>query len=215
MVKTLHYEILDRKRKKILPKLIFLKDRFYLAGGTALALQIGHRTSIDFDYFTNKPFDNARVFREFESIFSDSRIEKTQDMKDTLSFILEPGIKFSLFNIKEKHVCPIIRAEYFNLLGELDIAAMKIIALTRAAYRDYVDLYFILKNHDLNDIISLAKKRYKNFDEGIYLKCLLSHTDVEIAPIKFMPGFKKDKKEIFSYIENHVKIYLKNKLPVS
>lgn len=213
MVKNLHYEILGRKRKRILPKLIFLKDRFYLAGGTALALQIGHRTSIDFYYFTNKPFDNRSVFQEFESIFSDSSIKKTQDTEDTLSFILRQDIKFSFFNIKARPVCPIIKAEYFNLLDELDIAAMKIIALTRAAYRDYVDLYFILKKYGLNDIISLAKKKYKNFDEGIYLKCLLSYSDVEIAPLKFLPGFRKDKKEIFSYIENHVKAYLKNELP--
>lgn len=212
MVRNLHYEILDKKRKSILPKLIFLKNRFYLGGGTALALQIGHRSSIDFDYFTNKQFDNAGIFIEFESIFKNSRIEKIQDTFDTLSFIIDNEVKFSFFNIKDKPVLSLINSEYFNLLSKLDISAMKIIALPRAAYRDYVDLYYILKNHDLKDVINLARKKYRNFDEGFYLKCLLSYDDVEILPINFKSGFKKNKKEIFSFIEKQTKLYLKNKL---
>lgn len=212
MVRNLHYEILDKKRESILPKLIFLKNRFYLGGGTALALQIGHRTSIDFDYFTNKQFDNAGIFREFESIFKNSRIEKTQDTADTLSFIIDNEVKFSFFNIKDKPVLPLINSEYFNLLSELDISAMKIIALPRAAYRDYVDLYYILKKHDLKDAINLARKKYRNFDEGFYLKCLLSYDDVEVSPINFKPGFKKNKKDIFSCVEKQTKLYLKRQL---
>jgi hypothetical protein len=47
----MHYEILDENRIKILPLLKNFKDDFYLAGGTGLALQIGHRDSIDFDFF--------------------------------------------------------------------------------------------------------------------------------------------------------------------
>ena len=56
--------ILDPKRKKLLSKLGFLnKQGFYMAGDTALALQIGHRTSLDFDFYTEKKF-NTRKFRE-------------------------------------------------------------------------------------------------------------------------------------------------------
>ncbi|MEK7472948.1 MAG: nucleotidyl transferase AbiEii/AbiGii toxin family protein [Patescibacteria group bacterium] len=54
-----HTSILDKNQKDILPKLSFLsKDGFYLAGGTALALQIGHRTSVDFDFFVKKHFNS-------------------------------------------------------------------------------------------------------------------------------------------------------------
>ena len=212
MAINLHYEVLGRKRRSMLPDIIFLKDRFYLGGGTALALHIGHRTSIDFDYFTNRQFDNTGIFREFESIFKNSRIEKTQDIADTLSFVIDNEIKFSFFNIKDNPVLLLINSEYFNLLSELDISAMKIIALPRAAYRDYVDLYFILKRHNLRDIINFTRKKYRNFDEGIYLKCLLSYDDVEISPISFKPGFKRNKKDIFSSIENQTRRYLKNQL---
>lgn len=51
MNNKIHWEILDKKRNEILPNLSFLKEDFYLAGGTALALQLGHRESIDFDFF--------------------------------------------------------------------------------------------------------------------------------------------------------------------
>jgi hypothetical protein len=68
MVDQLHFKVLDDKRKKILPQLISLKDRFYLAGGTALALQLGHRSSIDFDFFSQIPFDNLNLYIEIEEI---------------------------------------------------------------------------------------------------------------------------------------------------
>ena len=72
-----------------------------------------------------------------------------------------------------------------------------------------VDLYFILKKHSLNDIFTLARKKIKNFDEAIYLKCLFSYHDVEISPIHFMKGFEKSENEIFSFIEMKTKEFLK------
>ena len=60
-------EVLDRKRKKLLPRLAFLKKYdFYMAGGTALALQLGHRTSIDFDFHTQKKFDSRKLREELD-----------------------------------------------------------------------------------------------------------------------------------------------------
>ena len=208
--KQLHYEILDPQRKVILPQLIFLKERYYLAGGTALALQIGHRKSEDFDYFTDKPFVNSELFGGFELKFSRCDIEKTQDSKDTLSFILDREIKFSFFRISYPPIGPLIDTRYFCLLSQIEIGAMKIIALTRAAYRDYVDIYFILQNYSLKEIFKLARLKYRNFDEGIYLKCLLSYEDVEVSPIKFNRSFKRAPKEVYSFIERKTKEYIRS-----
>jgi len=57
----LHWEILDEKRLGMVAKLRPFKKNFYLAGGTALALQIGHRTSMDFDFFSTVDFNHADV----------------------------------------------------------------------------------------------------------------------------------------------------------
>ncbi|MEJ2618234.1 MAG: nucleotidyl transferase AbiEii/AbiGii toxin family protein, partial [Ignavibacteriaceae bacterium] len=57
MEKELKLSILDKKRKDLLPLLKEFKDKFYLAGGTALALQLGHRSSDDFDFFSFEHFE--------------------------------------------------------------------------------------------------------------------------------------------------------------
>ena len=210
MVKKLQYEILDSERKNVLPKLTFLRSRFYLAGGTALALQIGHRSSIDFDFFNQTAFDNMRLFIELEETFDENKIEKIQDLKDTLSIIIDNSIKLSFFRIPYPVITPLIQSQYIRLLPVLEIGTMKLIALTRAAYRDYVDLYFILQQCSLYEIFTLARRKYKNFDEGIYLKCLLYYDDIAISPIQFTKGFNRDKKEIFSFIELKTNEYLRH-----
>ena len=100
---NLKYNILDDKRRLILPQLDFLKEQFYLAGGTALALQIGHRLSIDFDFFTQTPFNNMRLFMECEEIFNNNAIEKIQDTKDTLTILIDNDIKISMFKMQRNY----------------------------------------------------------------------------------------------------------------
>ena len=73
------YNILDKKRKNILPFLKNFKSDFYLAGGTALALQIGHRDSIDFDFFAPQDIDTKKLFEKIRDIFQDFEISKIQE----------------------------------------------------------------------------------------------------------------------------------------
>ena len=69
-------EILDRKRKTLLPLFKAFKEEFYLAGGTALALQIGHRDSIDFDFFCEKDFDPQTLLKNLKDIFSVHKVSR-------------------------------------------------------------------------------------------------------------------------------------------
>src|SRR3989338_5215683 len=63
----LQWNILDKQRLALLPKLEFLKNKgFYLAGGTALALQIGHRISVDFDFYNRDGFDSNKIYQKFQ-----------------------------------------------------------------------------------------------------------------------------------------------------
>ncbi len=93
------YNILDKKRKSILPLFEPLKNEFYLAGGTALALQIGHRDSIDFDFFSDKDFDTKELFEKLEKIFSAYKIKKVQDEKNTLTIVVDDNVRLSFLHI--------------------------------------------------------------------------------------------------------------------
>ncbi|MCX6703530.1 MAG: nucleotidyl transferase AbiEii/AbiGii toxin family protein [Candidatus Zambryskibacteria bacterium] len=87
------YDILDSKRQNALPKLSFLKDRFYLAGGTGLALQFGHRDSIDFDFFTQEDFNTFDLYKELLEIFGQENITKGLEQKNTLYVVMKnPGL---------------------------------------------------------------------------------------------------------------------------
>jgi len=118
-------DILDKKRKEILPRLKIFSSSFYLAGGTGLALQLSHRDSVDFDFFTSKNFDNAKLFETIKKQFANYKIKKIQDESGTLSIILSSKIKISFFYFSNKLIDKKVKTEYFDIASIRDIAAMK------------------------------------------------------------------------------------------
>lgn len=73
----LHWEILDKPRLALLPGLAAFKKQFYLAGGTAAALYLGHRDSVDFDFFTEKAFNHSELLSQVKEIFASQKVEET------------------------------------------------------------------------------------------------------------------------------------------
>lgn len=206
--KHFYFEIFSRKRKNLLPLLKMFKERFYLAGGTALALQLGHRDSIDFDFFTNREFNSNDLLEEVKSVFAGHHIEVVQIGNMTLNLIIDHDIKVSFFMIKDRLLDPLIETEYFNLASIKDIACMKIAALTRAEFKDYVDLYYILRRMSLAEIFQNCKKKYENFDEIIYLKAFTSFDDISVTKILFKPGKEVKLSTIRKDFQNKAKEYL-------
>jgi hypothetical protein len=84
----MHYEILDTARQSILPRFAHIKDRFYLAGGTALALHLGHRESVDFDFFSPDSFNTEKLFDEMRDIFSGHTLVKFKKKRIRLAYFL-------------------------------------------------------------------------------------------------------------------------------
>lgn len=205
---VLRFEILDNKRKKLLPDFKRFKDRFYLAGGTALALQLAHRDSVDFDFFTEEDFDSEALLREVKEVFSRHRVEVIQAGNKTLNIIIDGDVKVSFFCIKEKLLRPPLDCEYFNIADIDDIACMKVSALLRAAYKDYVDLFYILKSKSLDEIINNCKIKYKGFDVMVYLKALVSFDDINISEILFERGKRIKLEMIKKDFKKRVKEYL-------
>ncbi|MHB1688317.1 MAG: nucleotidyl transferase AbiEii/AbiGii toxin family protein [Ignavibacteriaceae bacterium] len=212
MAKQLKLDVIDNKRKRLLPLLKEFKDEFYLAGGTALAIQLGHRESIDFDFFSTGSFDPSKLQQKTGKLFIKYKTTITQLEPDTLSVLIDDEIKISFFKIESETVLPLIDFEWLLLCNELEIGAMKIIALMRAAYRDYVDLYFLIKKYELKEILNLCEKKYSGFEKAVYLKALLSFEDIEVTPIKYIKGKEKTSKEIFSFLEKQTKIFLSKNL---
>ena len=91
-----------------------------------------------------------------------------------MSFVLDDSVQLSFFGYKHKLLNPCIKTEYFNIASVEDIACMKLSAVTsRSLEKDYVDLYFIFKNHSLEDILKIFVQKYPTLDVGVVLKSLV------------------------------------------
>lgn len=203
------WNILDQDRLKILPKLTTLSRDFYLAGGTGLALQLGHRDSVDFDFFTKDDFSNTEVFNKIKIAFAGEVIVKNQDEKDTLTVFINNNIKLSFFRYKYDLIKPLISTEFFKLASIEDIACMKLSAIvSRYLLKDYVDLYWILHQISLSDLISLNQKKQQELDTNLVLKSLVYFDDVVLEPIVFKNKMEVGFEEVKEFLRKKVKEFL-------
>ncbi|MCX5751930.1 MAG: nucleotidyl transferase AbiEii/AbiGii toxin family protein [Candidatus Saganbacteria bacterium] len=177
MDKRLFIDILDKERQAIFKQLFkCLEDKYYLAGGTALALQLRHRQSFDFDLFRNGEVSFA-LKRKVLGAFKGYKIETLVDTSDELTFVLNEEVKVSLINYFWDPLFPLIRFPgVIPLLSVKDIATTKAYALGRRGnYRDYFDLYVILRQKlaRVPDIIKWCKRKYDEvFSEKMFLEQL-------------------------------------------
>lgn len=175
----------------------------YLAGGTAAALQLGHRISVDFDFFTTKEF----VPNLFSATLSKlGSFDKEQSNKGTVLGKFE-GINFSLFVYKYPLIFPALKYLSVSIADIRDIAAMKIDAIAnRGAKRDFVDLYFICKSgYQLIDLLGFYSKKYRRLASNFMhiQKSLVYFDDAE--PDEMPRMLKKTAwKDIKKYFEHEV-----------
>lgn len=209
-MKNLKLFILSKERRKILPSLTLLKDEFYLAGGTGLALQIGHRESIDFDFFSPHSFDTDVMIKRLSALFGDKSLTVTQVEKNTLSIVLHPTIKISFMTYEYKLIDPLFSTEYLNIASIPDIACMKLSAIMqRSALKDYVDLYEIMKIYTLPQLLTFAKKKYPTIDSTVILKSLSYLDDIIDEPLIYQVGQLKPQIDILKlFFQKEVKRYM-------
>jgi len=186
-----------------------MKDA-YLAGGTACALQLGHRISVGLDFFTPKEFDTK------ELIYSLKKIGKFKLEKQSWGTILGTleGIKFNLFVYKYPVLFPFKSIFDVNILDLRDIAAMKIDAIsTRGIKRDFIDLYFICqKGISLSKILSFYNRKYGALASNIIhiQKSLVYFIDAEATAMpKMLKKINWD--DVKKYFEDEVKRLVKFK----
>lgn len=202
----LHFEILDPKRQELLPSLKIFKEDFYLAGGTALAVQLAHRDSIDFDFFSQKSFNPDDLYKTIEATLKHYQLKKIQEDKDTLSILVDETIKISFFAYPYPLIEELIQSEHITLASILDIACMKLSAITgRATAKDYVDLYYIMHKYPLKQLLTSAGKKYPTLDQNLILKSLVYFEDIEEEPLLFKAGKEISLGRIKQFLQQEVK----------
>jgi hypothetical protein len=157
-----------------------------LAGGTGLALQLGHRVSDDFDFFKIHNFSVKNLVQALAAL---GRCEVLQEEVGTLT-ILVRSIKISFFQVLDPFLFPASSFSFFKIADVRDIALMKMAAvLNRGSRRDFVDLYCILRRElNLQDCLSLLPQKFGEgrINESQLLQSLTWFNDAEQEPLPRM-----------------------------
>ena len=205
----LHWDILDEKRKAVLPLLKQASAQgFYLAGGTGLALQLGHRDSIDFDFFIEGGFDTETLLSLLELIFSEHSLVVTQREINTISCLVDGSIQLSFLGYAYPLLKPLVTTEFFPIASVEDIGCMKFSAImSRSVEKDYVDLYFILRQIPLAELLSLSTQKHPTLDSTLVLKSLVYFDDVLREPILFKEGHDVSFEAVQAFLQGAVTDY--------
>ncbi len=181
----LHLATIEPKTLDLLKSLqalpLFANTR--LVGGTALALQLGHRKSIDIDLFGSIE-DIPELFKEECS--SIGAMQLGTFSKNFKIFWIN-GIKVDTVNYPYKWIDECVIIDGVRLASKQDIAAMKISAIiNRGTKKDFIDLYYLLREFSLHQILQLYMTKYPDGSEFIALKSLTYYEDAETDPMPYM-----------------------------
>ena len=193
----MHKNILTEEQLQLLPLIKEFSKDFGLVGGTAIALHLGHRRSIDFDLFSNKSFGNKQILNK---IWKHEKVDTVMVNKlDELTLVINK-VKLTFFNypfpIDYRHELD----DVIKVPDLLTLSAMKAFALgMRAKWKDYVDLYFVIERHfSVKEISEKAKILFKdNFNEKLFKVQLSYFEGINYdEKIEFLPGFEVSDEEI-------------------
>jgi len=208
----IHQEFFDKDRLEVYNQLIHFQNIGYLAGGTALALQLNHRISVDFDIFVSSAISNQLRLKA-ERVFGN--LKYYVESSDQISFTTEKNINITFVWYYFPLLLPKIPTSSIQLASISDIAADKAHTIgKRAVWRDYVDLFYIIKNDilTLTEIIKLAEKKFKGeFIATQFLEQLVYFNDLTITKIDYIRE-KYTPAEIKSLLDQQTRLYLKKVL---
>lgn len=205
----IYLQILNKEQTEILPQLVFLKNQqFYLAGGTALAFQLGHRTSLDFDFYTLSHFDPQLLYQKIEKLFN-QKAKITVKEEDTLICNVL-SVDLSFFWYKYPLIKKPLETKELLIASLEDIAAMKLISISqRPVKRDYIDVFYLLKVFNLGEMFSFVKNKYPNFNQYFSLRALTYFSDLKDEEERKIKIFDKNfswgkaKEKIFEEVKKY------------
>lgn len=174
----LHYETIEPVTLGLLKEIQFIEafSEVRLVGGTALALQIGHRKSIDLDFFGNVPYDTQQIADYLAPL---GNIQILQDSKNIHIYLIN-GIKVDFVHFELPWCHEAITEDNIRLAHLEDIAAMKITAVVgRGTKKDFIDIANLLEVYSLHQILAFYQNKYPNASRFMALKSLLYFNDAE------------------------------------
>jgi predicted nucleotidyltransferase component of viral defense system len=152
-------------------------EDFNLAGGTALALQIGHRISVDLDFFGDVDFTPIDVLNTIHELAQPSSII---NQSRAILILNVDGIKVDFVHYRYPLLKPVNKIDGIRLLSTLDIGAMKLAAITnRGRQRDFFDLFFILRLYSLRDLLDAYNTKFSDGSEFLVRKSIVYFEDAE------------------------------------
>ena len=203
----MHEETLSENTRIVLGKIASIAQPFYLAGGTALALELGHRMSIDLDFFSAEEFSTQALVENLSAL---GNLKIDDQSAHTLNGVLD-GVKISFFYYPYPLLFGTLEYNRVSLADERDIGAMKIQAISgRGSKKDFVDLFVLLKKYPLQDLLDFFYKKYQKFNYNLLhiLKSLTYFHDAEADPepvyIKAI-SWKDAKESISSAVSDHIR----------
>lgn len=194
----MHQEALDNNTRAVWDKCTFLQD-FYLAGGTALALQIGHRKSVDLDFFSSEPIKKT-LLKTLEEKFT--KVALLANTTDELTVLVDDA-KVTFLHYPFTLLYPTLPTNVVPLASVKDIASMKAYALgRRQSLKDYIDLYtiFSLELMSLGNVLFDSQRKYgEAFNDRLFSEQLLYTDDLEDENIYWLtePKTKEGMKDFF------------------
>lgn len=202
----LFLDTLDKNRLAVFQKLTKFKDLGALGGGTAIALQINHRRSFDFDIFLNEPIKENLLVKA-QTVLGPG-CTQTLNIKDQINLITPENISVTFFYDFAAPLFPLIKTETINLLDLRDLGSNKAVTIGfRGKWRDYVDIFFLLKEKKitLKEIVSVSEKRRgSEFSTRLFLQQLTYFDDLTDYVVDFI-GNPISPEEIKKFISEQVK----------
>jgi len=183
----MHIEVLNKNQVDLLRLIKLFNREFYLVGGTAIALYLGHRRSIDFDLFKKSSFSNNRILDKIKN--NGFRYSVTRNVRGQLNLIVNE-VKITFFEYPY-NIQPLATFDKVVKLPKLiDLAAMKAFALgRRSKWKDYVDIYFLIRDHfSINEISKKAKEFFEDqFSDKLFRAQLSYFNDIDYTePIEYL-----------------------------
>ena len=177
----LHYQTVEPHTLELLKSLMQKSylQQFVLVGGTALALQIGHRKSVDLDMFTVQDFNTEKLV---PLLLQDYSLVPTLQLPQTLIADINE-VKVDFIRFKYRFIRPIIEIEGLRMLSIEDIAPMKLDAITgRGSKKDFFDLYFLLQQFSLDKLFELYLEKYPHQTTFHVARSIAYFVDAENNP---------------------------------
>ncbi len=174
----LHYKTIDTPTLELLKQLMQIPalEKLRLVGGTGLALQKGHRKSVDIDLFGEIEADDIELMNSLRVFSGLKTIHQTKNIK-VLSI---NNIKTDIVNYPYPWLFPEIESDGIRMADIRDVAAMKVAAITnRGTKKDFIDLCFLLKDFSIGEIIKFYLEKYHDGSEFMALRSLVYFTDAE------------------------------------